>query len=103
MILERILCCECNPGKIFKNNTTYNQHLKSKRHINWASNNDIKNYKKSSVEYENSLFLYKKKLNILTKENIQLKEKIELNNKYLYYYLKNITILVICLSMKYSG
>ena len=43
MILERILCCECNPGKIFKNNTTYNQHLKSKRHINWESNNDIKN------------------------------------------------------------
>ena len=55
MILERILCCDCSPGKIFKTNATFKAHLKTKKHLNFISNKDIKNYKKSSVEYENNI------------------------------------------------
>ena len=102
MKLERILCCECNPGKIFKNNSTFKAHLKSKRHENWASNNTIKNYKKTSVEYENNIFSQKLKLEKLELEYIKLKKLYDKKLKYIYYYLKNIIILVIILNIKYS-
>jgi len=109
MILEKILCCECNPGKIFKTNSTYKAHLKSKRHENWVSNTSIKNYKKSSVEYENNIVNYKLRLERLDIDYKKLEmdykklyNKINLLKKKNQYYLNNIIILIIILNIKYS-
>ena len=102
MILERILTCNCSPDKIFKNNTTFKAHLKTKKHINFISNNDIKNYKKSSVEYENNIISQKLKLKELESEKKKLKEKIILKDKYINFYLKNIILLIFFLNIKYS-
>ena len=103
MILERLLCCECSPGKVFKNNTTYKVHLKSKKHENWLSNNTIKTYKKTSVEYENNIFTYKLKLSKLEKEHEKLKIICNKKDQYIYYYLKNFILIIISLLIKYSN
>ena len=75
MILERILCCDCSPGKIFKTNATFKAHLKTKKHLNFISNKDIKNYKKSSVEYENNISAQKIKNKRSGIKNKKFREK----------------------------
>lgn len=102
MILERILCCECNPGKVFKNNNTYNAHLKSKRHINWSSQNDMKNLKKNHKDNENNTLSYKLKLNNIENEYNKLKIINEKNKSFILYYLKNFSLIIILLIIKYS-
>ena len=102
MILEKRLICGCNPDKIFKNNSTFKAHLKTKRHLTFISDSDIKNYKKSSVEYENNIVSQKLRLKELDVENKKLKEKLIFKNKQIYFYLKNIIILIICLNIKFS-
>ena len=102
MILERILICQCTPNKIFKNNITFKAHLKTKKHINYISNNDIKNYKKSSVEYENNITSQKLKLKSLESEIKILKKQIILKDKYINFYLKNMILLIYFLNIKYS-
>ena len=59
MQLEIRLECGCSPGKVFKTKATYNAHLKTQKHNKWVINNDIKNYKKSTTEYDNTLTSYK--------------------------------------------
>ena len=102
MILERILCCDCSPGKIFKTNATFKSHLKTKKHKNFISNKDIKNYKKSSVEYENNIVSQKLKIK---KEETKIKNLEKENRKQHeinYFYIKNIILLVFFLNIKYS-
>ena len=109
MILEKILCCDCSPGKIFKTNATFKSHLKTKKHLNFISNKDIKNYKKSSVEYENNIVSQKLKIK---EAEIEIKEaeikikKLEKKNKlqhdFNYFCLKNIVLLIFFLNIKYS-
>jgi len=102
MILERILCCECTPGKIFKNNTTFKVHLNSKKHLNWVSKNEIKNYKKTSVDYENNIFNYKLKLKRKEEEYNKLNKLYEKKKILINFYIKKIIILIIFLNIKYS-
>lgn len=102
MILERRLICECSPDKIFKNSATFKAHLKTKKHLKFISDSDIKNYKKSSVEYENNIVSQKLKLKELELNNKKLKEKLQFKNKQINFYLKNIIILIIFLNIKYS-
>ncbi len=102
MILERILCCDCSPGKIFKTNATFKAHLKTKKHISFISNKDIKNYRKSSVEYENNIISQKLKIKDMELELKKLKQKNKLQKEYIYFYLKNIILLIFFLNIKYS-
>ena len=102
MILERILCCDCSPGKIFKNNTTFKSHLKTKKHINFISNKDIKNYKKSSVEYENNITSQKLKIKEAETRIKNLERENRLQHKVNYFYLKNVILLIFFLNIKYS-
>ncbi len=102
MILERILCCECSPGKIFKNNTTFKAHLKTNKHKKFISNKDIKNYKKSSVEYENNITSQNLRIKEIELEIKKLETKNKLKDKYINFYLKNIVLLIFFLNIKYS-
>tara|TARA_Y100000768_G_C23768482_1_gene582110 strand:- start:65 stop:376 length:312 start_codon:yes stop_codon:yes gene_type:complete len=102
MILERILCCDCSPGKIFKTNATFKSHLKTKKHLNFMSNKDIKNYKKSSVEYENNITSQKLKIKEAEIKIKKLEKKNRLQHELNYFYLKNIILLIFFLNIKYS-
>tara|TARA_Y100000741_G_scaffold63524_2_gene45303 strand:- start:579 stop:890 length:312 start_codon:yes stop_codon:yes gene_type:complete len=102
MILERILCCDCSPGKIFKTNATFKSHLKTKKHLNFISNKDIKNYKKSSVEYENNITSQKLKIKEAEIKIKKLEKKNRLQHELNYFYLKNIILLIFFLNIKYS-
>jgi hypothetical protein len=102
MILERILCCDCSPGKIFKTNSTFKAHLKTKKHLNFISNKDIKNYKKSSVEYENNITSQKLKIREAETKIKNLEKKNRLQDELNYFYLKNIILLIFFLNIKYS-
>ena len=102
MILERILCCECNPGKIFKNNITFKAHLKTKRHLNWVSTNDIKNLKINNKDNENNMLSYKLKYDNLDKKYKLLSIKYKKIDQLSQYYIKNFTIIIIFLIIKYS-
>lgn len=102
MILERILCCDCSPGKIFKTNATFKSHLKTKKHLNFMSNKDIKNYKKSSVKYENNITSQKLKIKEEEIKIKKLEKKNRLQHELNYFYLKNIILLIFFLNIKYS-
>ena len=102
MILERILTCNCSPDKIFKNNITFKAHLKTQKHKNYISNYDIKNYKKSSVQYENNITDKNLKLKESELEIKKLKKEIYLKNKYINFNLKNMILLIFFLNIKYS-
>ena len=102
MILERILCCDCSPGKIFKTNATFKSHLKTKKHLNFMSNKDIKNYKKSSVKYENNITSQKLKIKEKEIKIKKLEKKNRLQHELNYFYLKNIILLIFFLDIKYS-
>ena len=102
MILERILCCECSPGKIFKTNATFKSHLKTKKHLNFISNKDIKNYKKSSVEYENNIVSQKLKIKEAETKIKNLEKENRKQHELNYFYIKNIILLVFFLNIKYS-
>lgn len=102
MILERILCCDCSPGKIFKTNATFKSHLKTKKHQNFISNKDIKNYKKSSVEYENNIVSQKLKIKEAETKIKNLEKENRKQHELNYFYIKNIILLVFFLNIKYS-
>ena len=102
MILERILCCDCSPGKIFKTNATFKAHLKTKKHLNFISNKDIKNYKKSSVEYENNIVSQKLKIKEVETKIKKLEKENRFQYELNYFYLKNLIILIFFLNIKYS-
>ena len=102
MILERILCCECSPGKIFKTNATFKSHLKTKKHLNFISNKDIKNYKKSSVEYENNIVSQKLKIKEAETKIKNLEKENRKQHELNYFYIKNLILLVFFLNIKYS-
>ena len=70
--------------------------------MNYISNNDIKNFKKSSVEYENNICSQKLKLKELDLEINTLKKNIIIKDKYIYFYLKNIILIIFFLNIKYS-
>lgn len=102
MIVDVILSCGCTPNKVYKTRKTYENHLKSMKHKKWEEQKMLKDYKKSSTEYENLLGNYKLKNERLLKENILLSNEINEKNKIIEYYLKNFIIIQIILLIKYS-
>ena len=102
MDLDIILKCGCTPNKIFKTRKTYDNHFKSDKHKKWEQGELLKNYKKSSTEYENLLGNYKLKNERLLKENSILSKKINEKTEIINFYVKNFVILQIILLIKYS-
>ena len=102
MNLDIRLECDCSPNKIFKNKSTYNAHLKTQKHNKWVINNDIKNYKKSTTEYDNTLTSYKLKMENLIIENTKFKKLINMKTEIIAFYIKNFVIIQIILLFIYS-
>ena len=102
MQLDIRLECGCTPNKIFKNKSTYNAHLKTQKHNKWIINNDLKNYKKNTTEYDNTITSYKLKMENLIIENNKLKKSIEMKTDIIYFYIKNFSIIQIILLIIYS-
>ena len=102
MQLDIRLECGCTPNKIFKNKSTYNAHLKTQKHNKWIINNDLKNYKKNTTEYDNTITSYKLKMENLIIENTKLKKSIEMKTDIIYFYIKNFSIIQIILLIIYS-
>ena len=82
MIVDLVLSCGCNPDKIYKTRKTYENHFKSMKHRKWEEEKMIRNYKKSSTEYENTISSYKLKNERLLKENNKLNDLIKKKNRY---------------------
>tara|TARA_B100001741_G_C15979846_1_gene337262 strand:- start:131 stop:439 length:309 start_codon:yes stop_codon:yes gene_type:complete len=102
MIVDILLECGCSPDKVFKNKTTYNNHLRSQKHKKWEDNRMMRNYKKNETEYENILSGYKLKLKNKEIENRKLLLKLEEKENIIYYYIKNFVIIQLILLIKYS-
>ena len=102
MDIDIILSCGCNPNKVYKTRKTYENHLKSVKHKTWEEQKLLKDYKKSSTEYENLLGSYKLKNERLLIENNNLNNKLNEKMQIIEYYLKNFIILQIILLIKYS-
>lgn len=102
MQLDIRLECGCTPNKIFKNKATFQAHLKTQKHNKWVINNDLKNYKKNTTEYDNTLTSYKLKMENLIIENTKLKKNNETKTEIINFYIKNFCIIQIILLIKYS-
>ena len=103
MDLDIVLECGCSPNFKFKNNNKFNQQLKTKKHLEWERSKLEKNYIRNSTEYENTILSYQIKLKNLTDENEKLKKINENKTNYIYFYLKNFTIIQIILMYLYSN
>ena len=103
MIVDLVLSCGCNPDKIYKTRKTYENHFKSMKHRKWEEEKMIRNYKKSSTEYENTISSYKLKNERLLKENNKLNDLIKKKTDIIEFYLKNFIIIQIILLIKYSN
>jgi len=102
MQLDIILECGCSPGKIFKTKATYNAHLKTQKHNKWVINNDLKNYKKNTTEYDNTLTSYKLRMEQLIIDNNKLLNINKTKTEIISFYIKNFAIINIILIIIHS-
>lgn len=103
MIVDLVLRCDCNPDKVYKTRKTYENHFKSMKHKKWEEEKLLKNYKKSSTEYENLIGSYKLKNERLLIENNRLSNMVNKKVDIIEFYLKNFIIIQIILLIKYSN
>jgi len=75
--------CPCNPGFIYKSKNTYNYHKKSKKHVAYDSKRKEESI--TATRRDNELDLMKRMYDTLTRENIKLKEELEV----LQYYVNS--------------
>lgn len=56
------LTCQCNPGFVYKNQSTFLSHKKTKMHTLWATLADNKKDRARSKEFENEVERLKRRL-----------------------------------------
>ena len=85
-----------------KNRTDFVRHLKTQKHNKWVINNDLKNYKKNTTEYDNTLTSYKLRMEQLIIDNNKLLNINKTKTEIISFYIKNFAIINIILIIIHS-
>lgn len=77
MNIVQVYSCSCNPSYTYPTKSSYNAHLKTKRHKAWEEHLDNKTYRERIVEMENVISRLKVELQMWKTTCISLKQKYE--------------------------
>jgi hypothetical protein len=77
MDIQKLLQCDCNPGKTYRTGTTFEKHLMSKRHMLFEQDKNRTEIYKRLQDMEIELFKYKEECKIWKHKYMELKKENE--------------------------